>query len=141
VLVVAPAPGRHVSLTIGLPSGYIDEAPRMRKLLRRAYRQFMPRAANVILLCSSQADEHEDFETALLGSHEERWDAHPPEGRRVAHGRADDGFWADRRYGDSRSAGWFQLDTHADGPDVRLWYREQPAPATALQATLDRLFG
>ena len=61
--------------------------------MRKAYRQFMPGATNVILICSSHVEDAEDFATALLGSHIERWDAHPPQGRRVAHGRDADGFW------------------------------------------------
>ena len=139
VLIVAPWDGPHVSLAIGLPSGFIDEAPRMRKLMRRAYRQFMPRAANVILICSSQETEHEDFENALLGSHVERWDAFPPRGRRIAHGRAADGFWHGRRYHDSGAAGWFCLSPQVDELCPRLWFRAQTTVSQSLQRTLTEL--
>lgn len=140
VLIVAPWEGPHVSLAIGLPSGFIDEAPRLRKLLVRAYRQFMPKAANVILICSSQAEEHEDFANALLGSHVERWDAFPPRGRRIAHGRAADGFWHGQRYPDSAVSGWFRLAPQEESLGVKLWYRQGSPPDERLHRTLDDLF-
>ena len=107
--VVAPWQGSRVTLVLGLPSGFIDEAPRIRRLMRKAYQQFMPGAANVILICSSHVEDADDFGTALLGSHIERWDAHPPRGRRVAHGRDSDGFWHGRRFPESSAAGWFHF--------------------------------
>jgi hypothetical protein len=140
VLIVAPWEGPHVSLAIGLPSGFIDEAPRMRKLLRRAYRQFMPRAANVILICSSHADEHEEFENALLGSHVERWDAFPPRGRRIAHGRAADGFWQGQTCADSAVAGWFPFALEDERPRARLWFRPGALLDEDLRSTLRALF-
>ena len=36
VRIVAPWEGPHVSLAIGLPAGFIDEVPRMRRLLKKA---------------------------------------------------------------------------------------------------------
>src|SRR5690349_13959436 len=85
VRIIAPAPknSNHVLLTFGLPTGFVDASPRMRRLMDRAHEQFMPRNANVILICSGHVDDEEDFETALLGSHIERWDAFPPRGRRI----------------------------------------------------------
>jgi hypothetical protein len=140
VLIVAPWEGPHVTLVIGLPSGFIDEAPRMRKLMQRAYKQFMPRADNLILLCSSQSDDSDDFESALLGSHVERWDSFPPRGRRIAHGRAADGFWSGERYIESRAAGWFRLDPAADQIDARLWLREDVGVDARLRAALREVF-
>lgn len=136
VLVVAPWEGTHVSLAIGLPSGFNDETLRIRRLLRRAHRQFMPRAENVILVCSSHAEDVKDFESALLGSHVERWDAFPPQGRRVAHGRASDGFWSGSRFPESRAAGWFRLAPDADGIEVTLRVREGAVVDEAVRASL-----
>jgi hypothetical protein len=140
VLIVAPWEGAHVSLVIGLPSGFIDETQRMRKRLKRAYQQFMPKAWNVILICSSHLNEEDDFISALLGSHVERWDAFPPHGRRIAHGRAADGFWHGGRYADSRIAGWFRLTAADAAPNVQLVHRQGLAPSPRLCDTLTRLF-
>ncbi len=140
VLIVAPWEGPRVSLAIGLPTGFIDDAPRMRKLLRRAYVQFMPKAANLILVCSSQADDHDDFENALLGAHVERWDAFPPRGHRIAHGRAEDGFWHGHRYIESSAAGWFRLTPDEEHPKMKLWFRGGPAIDARLRGVLTDLF-
>lgn len=139
VLIVAPWEGRHVTLVIGLPSGFADETLRFRRLLRRAHRQFMPRAANVILVCSSEPNDVKEFESALLGSHVERWDAFPAKGERIAHGRAGDGFWHGRRHPDSRVAGWFQLDPDASGIEAVMRFRENPAAATGVRSAVDAL--
>ncbi|MBT8486142.1 MAG: hypothetical protein HKO59_13195 [Phycisphaerales bacterium] len=140
VLIVGPWEGSHVSLAIGLPSGFIDEARRMRRLVRRAHRQFMPRAANVILICSSHSEEYEDFESALIGSHVERWDAFPPTGRRIAHGRAADGIWHQDKYQDSRAAGWFQFDPARGDIAVRLLFRRRPSLEPAMSDFLREVF-
>ena len=124
VLVVAPWEGPDVLLAIGLPTGFIDEAPRIRRLLRRAYRQFMPRATNVILICTSRSEDHEEFENALFGSHIERWDTFPKRGERIAHGRAADGLWNGHRYTESMVAGWFRLHPAAESIRVELWFRD-----------------
>jgi hypothetical protein len=132
--IVAPCEGGHVNLAIGLPTGFIDESPRMQKLMRRAYRQFMPRGLNVILIGSSHPRDADDFESALLGSHVERWDAFPPQGRRIASGRAADGFWSGRQFADSLAAGWFLFNPRAEGLQSRLWIREGAGAAdTAIQ--------
>jgi hypothetical protein len=140
VLIVAPWEGTHVTLVIGLPTGFIDDAPRMQRLMQRAYRQFMPRSENVILVCSSHGDEFDDFRAALLGAHVERWDTYPPRGRRIAHGRAEDGFWTERRYTDSRAAGWFRFSRDARELSVRLLTRDDPAPSKALRRALAAVF-
>ncbi len=138
VRVLAPGDGPGVSLVIGLPSGFADEVPRVRRLLRRAAKQFMPRATNVVLVAIGAAADREVVREALLGSHEERWDAFPPRGARVALGRAEDGFWSGRRNADSRVAGWFPFE-----PDrslhAELAFREQPALDPAMRATIERV--
>jgi hypothetical protein len=126
VRIVAPWEGTHVSLTIGL-AGFIDESQRIRKLLRRAYKQFMPREDNVILMCSSNAEDQDDFENALLGSHIERWDTFPQRGRRVAHGRAEDGFWHGGSNEQSRFACWSQFTLTEPTLQPHLWLRDAPA--------------
>lgn len=140
VRVVAPWAGTHVTLAIGLPSGFIDEAPRIRKLMRKAYQQFMPSALNVILICTSHADDEDDFETALLGSHIERWDKFPPRGQRIAHGRATDGFWSGPRFADSPAAVWGWISPGRAGLPCRLWTRSGFEPEEEISVGLKRLF-
>ncbi len=138
--VIAPWNGSHVSLVLGLPAGFADEAPRIRRLLRKAYQQFMPGAANVILICSGNAQDSDDVETALLGSHIERWDTVPPEGRRVAHGRDSDGFWHESRFPESGAAGWFHFRPETETPRGRLWIRAGTALDPDLTELLATLF-
>ncbi|MHC4989670.1 MAG: hypothetical protein ACYTGC_01715 [Planctomycetota bacterium] len=141
VRVVAPWSGTNVSLAIGLPTGFIDQTPRMRKLMERAYLQFMPRALNMILVCSMNPDDSEDFQNALLGSHIERWDITPPRGRRIAHGRDEDGFWQGGRYAESVAAGWFAFDMGDDAIRPRLWQRKGFVVEPPMQSLLAELFG
>ena len=138
--IVAPWKGSHVTLAIGLPSGSVGDAPRFLKLMNRAYRQFMPRAVNVVLIAVSHEDDLDDFDTALLGSHIERWDATPPPGQRVAHGRAPDGFWSSGQSVDSAAVGWFMLPPQVDGYRGRLNLRQGSAFDANLRRTLLRLF-
>jgi hypothetical protein len=138
--IVAPWQGSRVSLVFGLPTGFIDEAPRMRRLMRKAYQQFMHGSVNVILIGSSHADDDEDASTALLGSYIERWDAHPPRGQRVAHGRDVDGFWHGRRFPESSVAGWFHFLPHAAGLLCRLWFRPGANVDAPLRELLAEIF-
>jgi len=136
--ILAPWDGTHVSLAIGLPEGFIDESLRMRRLMQRAQTQFMPRAVNVILLCSSHDDDAQDFETALLGTHIERWDRFPPRGRRIAHGRDADGFWHGGKNELSRFAGWFRFSLSDPQWRSRLWMRdEHDVESTVAKGLLD----
>ena len=127
----------NVSLVIGMPHGPIDRVGHLRKLLIKAHRQFMPRETNVILIASGEASGSDDFEQALLGSHVERWDTHPPMGQRIAHGRAPDGFWTGRRRRDARCAGWFVLDPGTTELHAKLIYRDE----TKLPPGVARLLG
>lgn len=130
VLVAAPWAGPRVSLAIGLPGGFIDESGRLRRLLRRAAGQFMPRAENVVLVGTTRREDLDDLRSALFGSPEERWDAFPRRGERIAFGRAEDGFWSGRRQHESRAVGWFGVDASAPVPAVRMFLRAG-APAGA----------
>lgn len=141
VRIVAPWEGTHVSLAIGLPDGFIDEVPRIRKLIKRAHRQFMPRATNVIVIASAGVADGTDVETALFGAHEERWDAHPARGRRVAYGRAEDGFWSGRRNEDSVACGWCQIDLESVHLPRSLFLREHGRLAASLESLLEDLLG
>ncbi len=127
VRIIAPSDGSHVTLVIGMPStgsgGFTDESPRMRKLLRKAYLQFMPKAPNVILMGTSHERDVAEFESALLGSHIERWDEHPPKGSRIAHGRAEDGFWSGRGFERSQVAAWFRFSMKDTSLTTKLWLR------------------
>ena len=84
----------------------------------------MPGSANVICVASDTAAACEAVETALLGSVIERWDRFPPRGHRVAHGRADDGFWSGGQCEMSSVVCWFPVDGSAP---ARVWQRAAPA--------------
>ncbi len=124
VKIVAPNDVRRVSLVIGLPSGFVDETPRVSRLLHRAHKQFMPMEANIILVCTPHREGAGDVETALLGSHIERWDEHPAKGSRVAHGRSTDGFWQSNQMVESQLAGWFWLAPMYDAYQGKIWVRD-----------------
>jgi hypothetical protein len=141
VKIVAPWSGSHVSLAIGLPSGFIDETPRIRKLLERAYQQFVPRALNVIIVCSMTGEDVEDFQNALLGSHVERWDETPPRGRRVAHGRDSDGFWHAGRFAESVVVGWFSFAAGDAGIRFRRWHRQGVVVDPEMNRLMEDVFG
>lgn len=141
VLIVAPWEGTHVSLTIGLSSGFTDYSPRFLRLLRRGYKQFMPRAVNVVVIASGSVEDVDDFDMALLGSHVERWDRHPPRGRRIAHGRAADGFWAANRNLDSQAAVWVDFDMETARLRTRLWVRSPVVLEGEDVGVLTELFG
>jgi hypothetical protein len=140
IQVVAPWEGSHVHLTIGLPSGFVDHTLHLRKVMKKAHRQFMPRHVNIILVGTSHQSDVDDLETALLGTHIERWDAFPPRGRRVAHGRDADGFWNGRRNGESQAAGWFWFTESQSVLQSRFWLRPGHTLAPAMADLLSRLF-
>ena len=118
--VIAPSDSGHVELAYGAIDRASAEQERAHRLLRRAYRQFVPGAENVILLIGGGPHAGETMELALLGTHVERWDRLPRRNQRVAHGRAGDGLWSERHYERSRIAAWLE-DPFADG---RSWVRE-----------------
>jgi hypothetical protein len=124
VKIVAPNDEQQVSLVIGIPTGFVDDAPRVQRLLKRAHKQFMPKAANITLICTPHIEGIDEVESALLGAHVERWDQHPKKGKRVAHGRSDDGFWKHNQVKESQLAGWFWLAPMHDEYQGKLWVRD-----------------
>ena len=124
VKIVAPQEERRVALVIGLPSGFVDESPRIDRLLHRAHKQFMPKGSNLILVCTPHLQGVGDVESALLGTYVERWDEHPAKGKRVAHGRSKDAFWCHNQMQDSQLAGWFWLAPMHHEYQGKLWMRE-----------------
>ncbi|MGB0324132.1 MAG: hypothetical protein ACPGGL_01210, partial [Phycisphaerales bacterium] len=141
IRVLAPHDGRRVVLHIGMPDGFIDHTPRMRKRLDRAFAQFKPGAENAIVVASSDHQDGFDFETALLGQFVERWDRRPTDGRRVAHGRDDLGFWSGGAHPSSRAASWFRLSPHSGEFSPRMWFRQSDLPAPDGAQMLRAIFG
>jgi hypothetical protein len=84
----------------------------------------MPKEANLILVCTPNIEGANDVNSALLGSHVERWDEKPSKGKRVAHGRGDDGFWKSNHRVTSQMAGWFWLAPMHGEYQGKLWLRD-----------------
>ncbi|MDG1137680.1 MAG: hypothetical protein P8N28_05395 [Phycisphaerales bacterium] len=124
VKIMAPNDEKRVLLVIGLPSGFVDESPKIVRLLKRAQKQFMPKEANLILVCTPTVQGLNDMGSALLGSHVERWDEKPAKGARVAHGRSDDGFWETNHMAESQMAGWFWLAPRSGEYQGKMWIRD-----------------
>ncbi len=124
VKIMAPNDEKRVSLVMGLPAGFVDDSPRVARLLQRAQKQFMPKEANLILVCTQHVEGANDVNNALLGSHVERWDERPSKGKRVAHGRGDDGFWQSNQMLESQVAGWFWLAPMHGEYQGKLWLRD-----------------
>jgi len=139
IRVVGPSDGPTISLAIGLPDSFIDERARIRRLLDKAYRQFMPRADNVILMVGNRPDDAVDFEAALLGATQERWDTPPRRGRRMAIGRAEDGFWHGVSRTDSRICAWCDVLPSSEALRARLFVRDDPPPEREIASVVSRL--
>ena len=118
--IVAPTAEGTVTVRTGIDAGWEAAIPRVQRLLRKAYSQFMPGAVNVICIASDSPAAYDAVETALLGTIIERWDRFPPRGHRVAHGRAEDGFWARGQYEMSSLVAWFPVDGSAP---AHIWER------------------
>jgi len=140
VRIIARAPEPHIMIALALTDAQDDRRHRILRLLRRAHEQFMPGGENVILLCADAASEHE-LETSLHGTHIERWDRLPPRGERVAHGRADDGFWSGRRHERSHLVGRFELgeDGRYATPHLYRRQRGQEGPSDSIAGTAPEL--
>jgi hypothetical protein len=121
--ILAPWPGDRVVLTVGLDATADDEIARIHRLLRKAYHQFVSDMPNVIALVGGTKANERLIDTAVFGSHVERWDLFPPRGHRVAHGRGDDGFWSGDRYDQSRSIAWLTWQSTRGLGSTRVWFR------------------
>jgi hypothetical protein len=124
--ILAPTLGTHA--TVRSDEGDADAAAvtRAQRLLRRAFGQFMPGSPNVVWVVGDGPASAAALETALLGTVVERWDRFPPRGHRVAHGRADDGFWTRGQYAGCDLVAWLPM---TDGEPPRLWRREEAQAA------------
>lgn len=126
------------------------QAARAQRLLRKAVTQFMPRSFNVIVLVGRDAEQVRAIDQALLGTVVEAWDRFPPRGERVAHGRADDGFWSHGRSNASRAVAWMLMPgaplrrrTTANAPDAphcALWLRSGSSIPPRVRLLLQELF-
>ncbi len=134
--ILAPWPGDRAVLTVGLDAATNGDIGRLLRLLRKAYAQFDPRLANVIILCGGTRDDARLIDTTLLGSHVERWDLFPPRGHRVAHGRADDGFWAGERFALSRAVAWCPWSETRGLGATRMWFRSRGDANTVMREAL-----
>ncbi len=123
VRIIAPWPGDRVILSVGLDVALEEELQRVQRLLRKAHAQFLPGVPNIILLVGGGREDERLLDTAIFGSHIERWDLFPPRGHRVAHGRADDGFWSGERYSDAHIIAWHAWTDERGLGATRLWFR------------------
>jgi hypothetical protein len=118
---------------------------RFRRLLGRAYRQFLPGAENLIVFGTARAAADPEariaLADALFGTPMERWDRFPRLGDRVAHGRGTDGFWQAVRHPSSRLAGWFAAESHQPVAPGRWWRRANDPPGPETLAFVEELLG
>ena len=89
------------------------------RLLRRAYRQFVPERENVIVLAGGGPTARDVVDRAVLGGHVERWDQFPRRDQRIAHGRNEEGLWQGRRFERSHLVAWCPLAI----PRGAIWIR------------------
>lgn len=133
--IVAPTDSRQTVVIAGIPDrGALDGAER---LLRKAYVQFMPKAHNVIVVAGAARDSRA-FADALAGAPIERWDRFPHRGERMAHGRAQDGFWSGQSHPGSVLAAWLSLD---ETPRFTCWMRDSMEPPSPVLRLCQRVFG
>lgn len=96
---------RRVEVLRGAAADPLVDSARVRRLLDRAYAQFMPRMVNLIVIAGPH-DRSLALDIALMGRPMERWDRFPRRGERVAVGRASDGFWEGRSRPESAWVLW-----------------------------------
>lgn len=145
VRVVGPSESGRVRIVPASATDLEARVLRFRRLLRRAYRQFLPGVENLILFGSARAAADAEARIALVdalfGTPMERWDRFPPRGDRVAHGRGSDGFWEATRHPESRLAGWFAAQADDAAAPGRWWARRDDGPAGPLRRLVIEAIG
>ncbi len=107
------------------------------RLLRRAYRQFVPDRENVIVLAGGGPTARDIVDRAVLGGHVERWDQFPNTSQRIAHGRNEEGLWQGRRFERSHLVAWCPLAI----PQGSIWIRESAVIHPTVIGTVRRAVG
>ncbi|MDA1007819.1 MAG: hypothetical protein O2800_02285 [Planctomycetota bacterium] len=122
ILGPAPAARKTVRLLIEADAQPDRDVWRIRRLLDRAFAQFMPRMTNLIVLAGPH-DRWLALDHALLGRPIERWDLFPKRGERIAVGRSDDSFWATRARPESGALLWVPTSGRGVEKQPTLWIR------------------
>lgn len=138
--VLAPHAGTHVALRADYDTEEDAAIPRAQRVLRRAFSQFMPGALNVICVVGDGVASEHALETALLGSVVERWDLFPPRGKRVAYGRAHDGFWARGQFSGCELVAWLPIEDDGDATS-RVWLRDDATVDARVERILRESLG
>lgn len=145
VRVVGPNEAGRVRIVPASTTDLEARVLRFRRLLRRAYRQFLPGVENLILFGTARkvadAEARIALVDALYGTPMERWDLFPMSGDRVAHGRGHDGFWQASRHGASRLAGWFAAQASDPTSPGRWWARDARGPEEPLRSLVVEAIG
>jgi hypothetical protein len=111
VRIMGAVKAEHVLLMTSYPSGFINDGPRFRGLLKNAYQQFMPDAVNVVVVTSAWASDVEDFETTLFHG-----------------GRGNAAFWSGDAHAESQAAVWFNFETRQDNGSFKVFARNNINP-------------
>ncbi len=145
VRIVGPNDAGRVRIVPASTTDLDARVVRFRRLLRRAYRQFLPGVENLVLFGTVRATADPEariaLADALLGTPMERWDRFPMLGDRVAHGRGTDGFWESKRHAASRLAGWFAAESAAATEAGRWWLRPREHPADTMLGFVHEVVG
>lgn len=131
---------KHVGVIVNISPRRAAGHVRLRKLLRKAYDQFMPNAHNVIAVTSNWLDDEMDFDRALLGTAYETWNGLPPSAELIEHGYEDDGFWSNKKHYESQVAAFFHFDVSSDDFQSRIWVRSGTQIEPPLVELLHRIF-
>lgn len=145
VRVVGPNEAGRVRIVPASTTDLEARVLRFRRLLRRAYRQFLPDVENLILFGTARSAADPEARIALVdalfGTPMERWDRFPEWGDRVAHGRGHDGFWESARHPESRLAGWFAAQAIDPSSPGRWWARRSDGPREPLRSLVTEAIG
>jgi hypothetical protein len=115
-----PVNSDHVVLCPDSPDEPVPrDSDRFMSRLKKAYKQFMPGANNVILF-SGEGTSRSDFEAALFGEFTLVRDRETNQFVKTTN--RQNGFWSGKSNSDSNLAVWFEV--RDDEVDFKLWIRE-----------------
>ncbi len=128
---------KKVRLMVTGACRFVEDVMRLRRTLRKAYRQFALGQDNLILVTGMWSDDTTEFQDALCGS-EPLLLPGPWGNVSVAQSmRDDEAFWAEGRHQESQAAGWFAFSAKRDLTRFRLWFRSHDN----VPPIVGRLFG